>query len=44
MAGHYVLQLWFLSPFFFFSLPILSGQRLDVYYTSTHDVVALVRI
>jgi len=31
------------SSSFFFSLPILSGHRLDVYYTSTHDV-ALVRI
>jgi len=28
---------------FFFSSPILSGQRLDVYRTFTHDV-ALVRI
>jgi len=33
-------QLGFLS---FFSLLILSGRRLDVYYTSTHDV-ALVGI
>ena len=33
-AGHYILQLWFLS-FFFFSSPILSGCRLDVYHTST---------
>ena len=40
-AGHYILQLWFLS-FFFFSSPNLRGQRL-VYHTSTHDV-ALVRI
>ena len=33
------------SSFFFllFSSPILSGRRLDVYHTSTHDV-ALVRI
>jgi len=43
-----ILQLWFLSFFFFlllFSLPILSGRRLDVYHrpTSTHGV-ALVRI
>ena len=26
------------SSFFFFSSPILSGWRLDVYHTSTHDV------
>jgi len=31
------------SIFFFFPSPILSGRRLDVYHTSTHDV-ALVRI
>jgi len=30
---HYILQLWFLSSF----SPILSGQRLDVYHTCTHD-------
>ena len=35
-----ILQLWFLS---FFSSPILSGRRLDVYHTSIHDV-ALVQI
>jgi len=29
--------------FFFLSLPILSGRRLDVYHTLTHGV-ALVRI
>ena len=29
--------------FFFFSSPILSRRRLDVYYTSTRDV-ALVQI
>jgi len=40
-ADHYIFVLWFLS--FFFSLPILSGRRLDVYHTFTHDV-ALVRI
>jgi len=39
-CGHYVFALWFLS---FFSSPNLSGRRLDVYHTSTHDV-ALVRI
>jgi len=31
------------SSSFVFSLPILSGRRLDVYHTSTHDV-SLVRI
>ena len=31
------------SSFFFFSLPNLSGRRLDVYRTSTHGV-ALVQI
>ena len=31
------------SFFFFISSPNLSGQRLDVYHTSTHGV-ALVRI
>jgi len=33
----------FLSSFFFFSSPNLSGRRLDVYHTYTHGV-ALVRI
>jgi len=33
----------YLSSFFFLSLPNLSGQRLDVYHTSTHGV-GLVRI
>ena len=42
-CGHYILQLWFLSSFFLFSSPLLSGWRLDVYHTSTHDV-ALARI
>jgi len=41
-CGHYIFALWFLS-IFFYSSPNLSGCRLDVYYTSTHDV-ALVRI
>jgi len=31
------------SSFFLFSLPNLSGRRLDIYHTSTHGV-ALVRI
>jgi len=46
-TGHYIFALWFLSffllSFFLFSSPNLSGRRLDVYHTSTHDV-ALVRI
>jgi len=44
-TGHYIFTLWFLSSFFLllFSLPNLSGRRLDVYHTSTHGV-ALVRI
>ena len=45
-ADHYISVLWFLllsSSFFLFSSPNLSGRRLDVYHTSTHDVV-LVRI
>jgi len=50
-AGHYIFALWFLSSIylsiylsiFFFSLPNLSGRRLDVYHTLTHGV-ALVRI
>ena len=37
-ADHYIFALWFLSIFFFFSLPNLSGRRLDVYHTSTHGV------
>jgi len=41
-ADHYIFALWFLSSFFF-SSHNLSGQRLDVYHTSTHGV-ALVRI
>jgi len=36
------VSILFLS-FFLFSLPNLSGRRLDVYHISTHDVV-LVRI
>jgi len=42
-VGHYIFALWFLFSLFFFSSPILSGQRLDVYHTCTHGV-ALVRI
>jgi len=46
--GHYIFALWFLSFIylllsFFYSNPNLSGRRLDVYHTSTHDV-ALVHI
>jgi len=43
-CGHYIFALWFLlSSFFFLSSPNLSGRRVDVYHTSTHDV-ALVQI
>jgi len=42
-AGHYIFVLWSLSFFFFYSLPNLSGRRLDVYHTSTHSV-AIVQI
>jgi len=38
-ADHYIFALWFLSLFFFFSSPNLSGRRVDVYHTSTHGVV-----
>jgi len=41
-TGHYIFAVWFLS-FYLFSLPNLSGHRLDVYHTSTQGV-ALVRI
>jgi len=43
--GHCIFVLWFLLLSFFvlFSSPILSGRRLDVYHTSTHDM-ALARI
>ena len=42
----YIFMLWFVLVLLlssFFSSPNLSGRRLDVYYTSTHDA-ALVRI
>jgi len=42
-CGHYIFALWFLSFYFFYSSPNLSGRTLDVYHTSTHGV-ALVRI
>jgi len=42
-ADCYIFLLWFLLSIFFFSSPILSHRRLDVYHTSTHGV-ALVRI
>ena len=44
-AGHYIFAPWFLSSVYllFFSLPNLSGRRLDVYHTLTHGV-ALVQI
>jgi len=38
-CGYYIFVLWFLL----LSSPNLSRRRLDVYYSSTHDV-ALVRI
>jgi len=31
-ADHYIFALWFLSSFFFFYSPNLSGRRLDVYH------------
>jgi len=40
-CGHYIFVL-FLS-FFLLFFPCLSGRRMDVYHTSTHDAV-LVRI
>jgi len=40
-ADHYVFALWFISIFFFFSSPNLSGRRLDVYHTSTHGVALM---
>jgi len=43
-ADHYIFILFLLSFFFlFFSLPNLSGRRLDVYHTLARGV-ALVRI
>jgi len=42
-VGHYIFAQWFLRSSFFFSLPNLSGRRLNVYHTSTHGV-ALLRI
>jgi len=38
-ADHYIFALSFLSFFFLFPSPNLSGRRLDVYHTSTHGVV-----
>jgi len=37
-AGHYIFALWFLYSSIF-SSPNLSGRRMDIYHTSTHDVV-----
>ena len=34
-ADHYIFALLFLSSIFFYSSPIPSGRRLDVYHTST---------
>jgi len=36
--GHYIFVLWFLLSSSF-SLTILNRRELDVYHTSTHDVV-----
>jgi len=41
-VDHYIFMRWFLSSFYLFSSPNLSGHTLDVYHTSTHGV-ALVR-
>jgi len=41
-CGHYIFVL-FLSIFYLFSSPNLSGRRLDVYHTSTRGM-ALVQI
>ena len=38
-AGHYIFAMWFLSSSVFFPSRYLSGRRMDVYHTSTHDVV-----
>jgi len=40
IGPHFSLVL-FLSSFFFFSSPNLSGHRLHVYHTSTHGVALL---
>jgi len=40
-TGHYIFALWFLPSSIFFFSPNLSGCRMDVYHTSTHDVVLL---
>jgi len=36
-----VVSRFFLSFFFSFSSPVLSGRRLDVYHTSTHGVASV---
>ena len=36
-CGHYIFVLFLLVVLF--SSPNLSGRRMDVYHTSTHDVV-----
>jgi len=39
-AGHYIFAMVsILLSFYLFSSPNLSHRRLDVYHTSTHDVV-----
>ena len=42
-VNHHSVAASFYLSFYLFSSPNLSGRRLDVYHTSTHDV-ALVRI
>ena len=37
-ADHYIFILWFILLLLLFSLPNLSGRRLDVYHTFTHGV------
>jgi len=37
-AGHYIFAVVSVLPSSFFSLPNLSGRRVDVYHTSTHGV------
>jgi len=37
-AGHYILPCGFYLLLSFFSLPNLSGRRLDAYHTSKHGV------
>jgi len=36
-ASHYIFVLWFLLSSSSFLSPVLSGRKLDVYHTSTHN-------